>query len=100
MAEGRAEVEILGQRIAVRGRGSPEYIRGLAEYLDRMIRTVREEARIQDPTRLTVLAGLHLVDELFRLREREAGLTARVDALIDRLDGTLRPEPRGSEPRR
>ena len=32
MAEGRAEIDILGQRITVRGRGnSPECIRGLAE---------------------------------------------------------------------
>jgi cell division protein ZapA (FtsZ GTPase activity inhibitor) len=89
MAEGRAEVEILGQRITVRGRGSPEYIRDLAAHLDRMIRTVREEARIQDPTRLGVLAGLHLVDELFRMRDREAGLTARIDALAERLDRAL-----------
>ena len=91
MAEGRAEIEIFGQRITVRGRGSPEYIRGLAEYLDRMIRTVREEARVQDPMRLSVLAGLHLVDELFRLRDREASLSARVDGLVRRLDETLRP---------
>lgn len=96
MGEGRAEVEVLGQRITVRGRGSPEYIRGLAEYLERMIRTVREEARVQDPTRLSVLAGLHLVDELFRLRDREAALTARVEALVRQLDETLRPESRAA----
>jgi cell division protein ZapA (FtsZ GTPase activity inhibitor) len=89
VSEGRAEVEILGQRITVRGRGSPEYIRGLAEHLDRMIRTMRDEARVQDPTRLSVLAGLHLVDELFQLRDREAGLAARVDALVERLDEAL-----------
>lgn len=89
MTEGRAEVEILGQRITVRGRGSPEYIRSLAEYLDALMQTVREEARVQDPTRLSVLAGLHVVDELFRMRDREAGLAARVDALVERLDGVL-----------
>jgi len=89
MSEGRAEIEILGQRITVRGQGSPEYIRDLAEYLDRMIRTVREQAQVHDPTRLSVLAGLHIVDELFRAREREAGLTARVDGLVERLGRVL-----------
>ena len=29
MTEGRADVEILGQRLSVRGRGTPEYIEGL-----------------------------------------------------------------------
>lgn len=101
MTEGRAEVEILGQRITVRGRGSPEYIRGLAEYLDGLMQTVREEARVQDPTRLSVLAGLHVVDELFRMRDREAGLAARVDALVERLDGALQgPEFPLDEPGR
>lgn len=93
MTEGRAEIEILGQRITVRGRGSPEYIRGLADYLDALIRTVRQEARVHEPTRLSVLAGLHVVDELFRAREREAGLLARVDSLADRLDRALGPDP-------
>ncbi len=89
MTEGRAEIEILGQRITVRGQGSPEYIRGLADYLDRMIRTVREQAQVHEPTRLSVLAGLHVVDELFRTREREAGLAARVDTLVERLGRVL-----------
>lgn len=90
MTEGRAEIEILGQRITVRGRGSPEYIRGLAEYLDGKIQTVREQAQVHDATRVSVLAGLHVVDELFRTREDAASLAARVDRLVERLRQALR----------
>ena len=89
MTEGRAEVEILGQRITVRGRGTPEYIRDLAQYLDGKIRAVRDQAQVHEPTRLSVLAGLHVVDELFRSREREASLAARIEALLARLGGAL-----------
>ncbi len=89
MTEGRAEIEILGQRITIRGRGSPEYIRDLAQYLDGKIRTVREQAQVHEPTRLSVLAGLHVVDELFRSREREASLAAQVDSLVERLGQAL-----------
>ena len=89
MTEGRAEVEILGQRITVRGRGSPDYIRGLAEYLDGKIRVVREQAQIHDATRLSVLAGLHVVDELFHTREEEASLATRVERLVERLHQAL-----------
>ena len=89
MTEGRAEVEILGQRITVRGRGTPEYIRDLAQYLDGKIRAVREQAQVHEPTRLSVLAGLHVVDELFRSREREATLATRVEDLVARLGRAL-----------
>ncbi len=90
MTEGRAEIEILGQRIMVRGQGSPEYIRGLADYLDGRIRVVRDQARVYDPMRLSLLAGLHVADELFRNREAEAGLSGRVDALVEQLAQALR----------
>jgi cell division protein ZapA len=89
MTEGRAEIDILGQRITVRGRGSPEYIQGLADYLNGKIRAVREQGNVHDPTRLSVLAGLHVVDELFRAREQETSLAARVDHLVGRLQRAL-----------
>ena len=89
MAEGRADLEILGQRLTVRGEGSPEYIRSLADYLDSRVRTVREQARVYDPLRLSLLAALHVVDELFRSREREAALVAQLDRLRGQLEGAL-----------
>ena len=95
MTEGRADVEILGQRLSVRGRGTPEYIHELAEYLDGRIQTVRDQARVFDPLRLSLLAGLHVVDELYRCREAkstrgtDAQWLARVDRLTERLGAVL-----------
>ena len=95
MTEGRADVEILGQRLSVRGRGTPEYIHELAAYLNGRIQTVREQARVFDPLRLSLLAGLHVVDELYRCRETTGGqevdaqLVARVDRLAERLAAVL-----------
>jgi cell division protein ZapA (FtsZ GTPase activity inhibitor) len=95
MTEGRADVEILGQRLSVRGRGTPEYIHELAAYLNGRIQTVKEQARVFDPLRLSLLAGLHVADELHRCRvaeaEREtnAQLLARVDRLAERLGAAL-----------
>ncbi len=74
MTEGRADVEILGQRLSVRGRGTPEYILGLADHLSERVATVRDQARVFDPLRLSLLAGLHVVDELYRCRQAEADL--------------------------
>lgn len=95
MTEGRADVEILGQRLSVRGRGTPEYIHELAEYLNGRIQSVRDQARVFDPLRLSLLAGLHVVDELYRCRETEGGRgmdaqwLVRVDRLTERLGAVL-----------
>lgn len=89
MTEGRADVEILGQRLSVRGRGTPEYIVRLADYLNERVATVRDQARVFDPLRLSLLAGLHVVDELHRCRQVEADLVARVDELAKRLGAVL-----------
>jgi cell division protein ZapA len=95
MTEGRADVEILGQRLSVRGRGTPEYIQQLAAYLNGRIQSVREQARVFDPLRLSLLAGLHVVDELHRCREAEAErrtdpkVLARVDRLAAELGAVL-----------
>jgi cell division protein ZapA (FtsZ GTPase activity inhibitor) len=99
MTEGRADVEILGQRLSVRGRGTPEYIHELADYLNGRIQSVREQARVFDPLRLSLLAGLHVVDELYRCRETRGGpktdaeLAARVDRLTQRLGAALEARP-------
>jgi cell division protein ZapA len=91
MTEGRADVEILGQRLSVRGRGTPEYIQQLAEYLNGRIQTVKEQGRVFDPLRLSLLAGLHVVDELYRSRGAEGtrGADAQVLARVDRLTARL-----------
>ena len=95
MTEGRADVEILGQRLSVRGRGTPEYIHELAAYLNGRIQTVREQARVFDPLRLSLLAALHVVDELYRSRETQGAratdpqVLARVDRLTERLSAVL-----------
>jgi cell division protein ZapA (FtsZ GTPase activity inhibitor) len=95
MTEGRADVEILGQRLSVRGRGTPEYIQQLAAHLNGRIESVREQARVFDPLRLSLLAGLHVVDELYRSREAESArrvdpqVLARVDRLTERLSAVL-----------
>ena len=93
MTEGRADVDILGQRLSVRGRGTPEYIHELADHLNGRIQTVREQARVFDPLRLSLLAGLHVVDELYRCREADAELVARVDRLAEQLGAALEGGP-------
>ncbi|MBI2879833.1 MAG: cell division protein ZapA [Candidatus Rokubacteria bacterium] len=89
MDAGRAEIEILGQRYTVRGEASPDYIRQMAAYLEGKIQELRRGAGVKEPMRLSVLAGLHIVDELFRAREDQDQVAGRVDALIALLERTV-----------
>ena len=70
MADERVEFEILGQKYTVRSEASPEYVRKLVDYLDATLRDLDPGGGGQEPTKLSILAALHVTDELFRARER------------------------------
>jgi cell division protein ZapA len=98
MADIRADVEILGQRLSLRGEGTVEHMRSLAEYLDGRIRLVRDQGRVHDPIRLSLLAGLHVADELFQARAREEALSRQLEDLCGRLDAALGGVPTDRDP--
>jgi cell division protein ZapA (FtsZ GTPase activity inhibitor) len=86
----RLDIEILGQRYAIRSEAPPDYVRELVAYLEGRVSEIRGKAVGQDPSRFLVLAALDIVDELFRLREdrtkAEGDASARVGALLQLLD--------------
>lgn len=91
----RVDVEILGQRYAIRSQAPPDYVRQLVTYLETRVREIRGEAAGQDPVKFLVLAALDITDELFRLREdrtrSEGDATARVGALLRLLESVAPP---------
>jgi len=94
MAElNRIEVEILGQKYAIRSAAEAEYVKELAAYLEKRVSEVRASGGGQDAPRLLALAALYITDELFRLRdehsEAERAASARVGALRELLDAAV-----------
>ena len=86
----RVDVEILGQRYAIRSGAPPDYVRQLVDYLESRVKEVRGEAAGQDPVKFLVLAALDITDELFRLRDDRArndgDASARVAVLLRLLE--------------
>ena len=86
----RVDVDILGQRYAIRSEAAPDYVRQLVTYLEARVSEIRGDTAGQDPTKLLVLAALDITDELFRLREdrskSDGDATARVGAILRLLD--------------
>ncbi|HTK93528.1 MAG TPA: cell division protein ZapA [Verrucomicrobiae bacterium] len=91
----RVDVEILGQRYAIRSEAPPDYVRQLVAYVEKRVQEVRGDAPGQDTTKVLVLTALDLTDELFRLREEQGkgdiDITARLGQLIKLLDAVVPP---------
>lgn len=91
----RVDVEILGQRYAIRSDAPPDYVRQLVAYVERRVKDIRGDAPGQDSTKILVLTALDIADELFRLREEsgkgDIDITARLGALIKLLDAAVPP---------
>ena len=86
----RVEVEILGQKYTIRREADPTYVRDLAAYVVKRVKSVEGQVRGQNPVKALALAALYIADELFRAREElsnyEGDLPKRIGAMVDLLD--------------
>ena len=85
--------EIMGQRYPIKSALDPEYITGLAEYVDEKIQSATDHSTGSDAIRVTVLAALNIADEYFRARDSDAHheteLQRRTGAIEKMLDRAL-----------
>jgi cell division protein ZapA len=87
-------VDIHGQRYAVRSDLDPQYIQELARFLDEKMAAAARELASNDPLRIAVIAALNISDELYRtrvdsqgadgrMRERAEEIERLIDAVLD-----------------
>ena len=99
MASRIVQVEIHGQRYAVRSDLDPAYISELAAYLDEKLQAAARETQSVDLLRVAIVAALNLTDELFRSRAdgediegRLAARAADIERLVDRVIADARAQ--------
>lgn len=63
------KVEIYDQAYTVRSDGDPEYLKQLAEYVDRRMREISSGTLTVDSRKVAILAALYIADELHQLRK-------------------------------
>jgi len=67
------EVEIFGQKYAIRGDGNPEYARQLARYVDERMRAAAKKCPPGfSAQKVAVMTALNMADELQRLKRRQS----------------------------
>jgi cell division protein ZapA len=92
----RVEIEILGQRYAIRSQAPPDHVHNLVAFVEDRVGEIRGNGPAHDPQKLLALAALDIADELFRLRseraQNEGDTTARVGALLRLVDAMVDPQ--------
>ncbi len=85
--KGRATVQIYGEEYTVKGEASPEYLRMLAAYIDKMMRQVAARQPRLTTARVAVLTALNIADEMSKLQEDYDTLVKLMDSEKKKPDG-------------
>lgn len=95
-------VVIYDQEYHMRGELDPEYIRGLAQFVDGKMRSIAARTRTVDSLRTAILAALNIADEYHQLRATHEAVQKRVDQKLSAcsqvVDQILDVESRVSAP--
>ena len=79
------KVNIYGAEYPIKGDVDVDYIRQVAEYVDRKMREVDQTTAAKSSLKVAILAALNIADELFHEREEKTGLVQTLEAKVDRL---------------
>ena len=90
----QVQISIFGQEYSVKAPADSDYIKKIAEYLDDKMREVQSGfSTTQSSTRIAILAGMNITDELFTARQSdESGSTEveeKISSLIELIDDSL-----------
>ena len=66
---GRVTVEIFGDTYPIKSDNDPEYVRMLADMVDKRMKNVAKRTRTFQGTRISVMVALEIADEYCRLKK-------------------------------
>ena len=75
----RVSVEIFGDTYPLKTSDDPEYIKRLANMVDKRMKKVAQRTRTFQGTRICVLAALEIADEYFKLKQDYEELLALLE---------------------
>ena len=72
MAKNCLEVHILGSTFTIQSEQDLEYLQKVIDYLNVKINEIRQGFSTHEPLKISLLASLNLVDELFKLKNQDS----------------------------
>jgi cell division protein ZapA len=89
---GRVDVEIFGKVYTVQGDKDPDYVRRVAEFVDRKMREISQVTDTVSTSRIAILASLNIADELMTMLEESEELKSRMKKLTRDIEESLGEE--------
>ncbi len=86
---GRVDVEIFGKVYTIRGDKDPDYVRRVAEFVDRKMREISEVTDTVSTARIAILACLNIADELLTLSQESEELKSLMRDLTRRVEEAI-----------
>ncbi len=78
-------VQIFGTEYSIKGESDVEYMQAIANYIDQKMRDVQKNTSIKSALKVSILAALNIVDELFREREKYEQVISELEQRIQKL---------------
>ncbi len=72
MQKNQLTVNILDAKFTIKSENEARYLEEIVEYLKFKIDEIRQGFSLNDPMKISLLAALNLVDELFKTRQRNS----------------------------
>lgn len=69
---GKIQLHLLGTSFTIQAQAGDEYLTKLTSYYKEIINTIRESGSLTDPLQISILAGITLVDELYKQKQKTA----------------------------
>ena len=78
-------VQIYGTEYSIKGESDIEYMQDIANYIDQKMRDVQKNTAVKSALKVSILAALNIVDELFHEREKNQQVTRELEQRIQKL---------------
>ena len=83
------KVRIYGAEYSIRGQADANYIKAVAEYVDKKMREVDNNFRVDSSIKVAILASLNIADELFRERAEKDEIRTQLEDKIKEINSLI-----------
>ncbi len=83
------KVRIYGAEYSIRGQADANYIKAVAEYVDKKMREVDNNFRVDSSLKVAILASLNIADELFRERAEKEEIRTQLEDKIKEINSLI-----------
>ncbi len=79
MAKGNLQIDLLGASFAIQADEKPEYLDAIYTHYKKTVARVEASAKLEDPLKIAILAGILAADEYYKERLKHSNETASLD---------------------